>query len=113
MAKRKNIEDAIQKEFIRWFKENYPSIDIFATRNEDSYRRSKELEIGLPDIIIRFPVDDIRHIFYLEIKTKKGRLSPSQIEWAKKPLMSNEHYAVAYGLEECRDSVIKLFHKIN
>ena len=108
---RKKVEDAIQKEYIRWFRETYSEkYDIFATRNEDSYRRSDELEVGLPDIIIRWPEDGIRHIFYLEVKPKNGKLQKSQIAWAEKPRMSNEYYAVGYGLADCREqtqSVLK------
>lgn len=104
------IEDAIQRDLLRWIKRNYPHIKAFATRNEDSRKRSEEIEVGIPDIIIRWEEGGIRHFFYLEIKRLKGKLSNSQKEWVKEnPCLPNERYAVGYGLEECKQKIIDIF----
>ena len=100
---RKNVEDAIQREFIRWARAEYPDIAVVGTRNEDSYRRSEEIEAGLPDILGRFAIGDVRHFIYFEIKTQKGRLQKVQIAWGNKPRCLNEHYDVGYGLADCRE----------
>jgi|DEB0MinimDraft_3_1074331.scaffolds.fasta_scaffold81741_2 hypothetical protein len=105
---RRKVEDAIQKELIRWIKETYPHVMVFATRNEDSYKRSDEIEAGLPDIIIRWPHGDTRYFLYFEVKTKAGRLSASQKKWAEKDRCANELYAVGYGLEDCKKEIAAL-----
>ena len=102
---KKMVEDAIQKELIRWIKEQYPQVKVFATRNEDSYKRSDEIEAGLPDIIIRWKQDNVRNFFYFEVKTKTGRLSPAQKKWADEPRCKNEFYATGYGLEDCQKAI--------
>lgn len=103
---RKNIEDAIQRDLMLWIKREHPYLKAFATRNEDSRKRSEEIEVGLPDVIIRWEQGGIRHLFYLEIKRKKGRLSENQKQWIKdNSLLANEYYAVAYGLEECKQAI--------
>lgn len=97
------IEDAIQRDFILWLKREYPHVRVTATRNEDSRHRGAELELGVTDLIIRWEKEGVRHLFYLELKRKKGILSLSEKDWAKDcKLCSNEHYAVAYGLEEAK-----------
>jgi len=100
-----NIEDAIQKELIRWIRETYPEAKVIATRNEENRRRPHEIENGMPDLLIRWKRDNIRHFLYFEVKTKKGRLSPDQKEWAALPRLSNEHYGIGYGLIQCKEVI--------
>lgn len=109
MKSRSKIEDAIQRDLIHWIKQNYPTVKVFATRNEDSYKRSNEIEAGLPDLILRWQVGDIRHFLYFEIKTMTGRLSKKQREWAEEPRCANEHYLAGYGLKECRELIANFF----
>ena len=104
--KRRNVEDAIQRELLRWIKENYPHVKVFATRNEDSRNRPDEIEAGIPDVIARWMVGDVRHFLYLEVKTKKGTLQKNQKEWAAEPRANNEYYGVGYGLAECKKVII-------
>lgn len=103
------VEDAIQKELIRWLKKEYPFCKVTATRNESNRYRTDEIEVGMPDLLIRFPVGEVMHLLYFEIKTMKGRLSPAQIKWAKQPRLSNEHYGHGFGLVECKNNIIAFF----
>lgn len=96
------IEDAIQKELICWLRQEYPTAKVTATRNESNYRRTDEIEVGMPDLLIRQPRGEVMHLIYFEIKTKKGRLSPTQISWSQQPRLSNEHYGCGFGLVECK-----------
>lgn len=109
MKSSSKIEDAIQRDLIHWIKENYPAIKVFATRNEDSYKRSNEIEAGLPDLILRWQAGKTRHFLYFEIKTIKGKLHDAQKKWAAEPRCDNEHYLVGYGLKECRDLISRFF----
>lgn len=96
------IEDAIQKELICWLRQEYPTAKVTATRNESNYRRTDEIEVGMPDLLIRQPRGEVMHIIYFEIKTMKGKLSPAQKTWAALPRLSNEHYGHGFGLGECK-----------
>lgn len=104
----RKIEDAIQRELIRWLRAEYPHLKITATRNEENRNRVDEIEIGMPDLLIRWPRGDVMHLLYFEIKTKKGRLSKEQKEWAAFHRLSNEHYGIGYGLIQCKDVLREL-----
>jgi hypothetical protein len=110
---RHKIEDAIQKELIRWLRETYPNVRVTATRNESNYRRTDEIEVGMPDLLIRQPRGEIMHIIYFEIKTMKGKLSPAQIKWAQQPRADNEHYGNGFGLIQCKEKLNDLLHYSN
>jgi hypothetical protein len=103
------IEDVIQRELIRWLKDDYPDWKVFATRNEDSRNRSKEIEVGIPDLILRKNIGGVRHFIYFEVKTKKGKLNPNQIKWRDdQDFCSNEKYGVGYGLTESKEILKRL-----
>lgn len=99
------IEDAIQRDLILWLNREYPHVKVIATRNEENRYRTEEIDNGLPDLILRVPVGVVMHFVYFEVKTRKGRLSPDQKKWAERPRLSNEHYGVGYGLEDCKAQI--------
>lgn len=96
------IENAIQSALILWVKETYPHLIITATANEKNYKETKQ--IGSPGITDLLLFDMIYGcVLFLELKKKKGKLLPSQIEWNKKfdaSLPINFSRAVAYGFLE-------------
>ena len=109
--KRRNVEDSIQSELIRWLRAEYPQWKVFATRNENNSYRVKEIEVGMPDLILRGTGDDnVLNIIWFEVKTSKGRLSEAQVKWREQqePLHKNEKYGVGYGLADCKKVLTSL-----
>lgn len=106
----KRIEDAIQIAIVDWIKKTYPVLRVHATLNENSYTKTAMgSDIGIPDILIFHRRDRILHMLFLELKTTKGKLQPSQIEWAEcyeQTLASkNTRYAVAKGFEAAKNVI--------
>ena len=67
------------------------------------------LKSGCPDIIIEYPQGKI---LYIEIKTKKGRLSDSQKLWAvQSESLGTPHFVVQGGLNECIEQVRGIVEK--
>ena len=67
------------------------------------------LKSGCPDIIIEYPQGKI---LYIELKTKKGRLSDSQKLWAvQSESLGTPHFVVQGGLNECIEQVRGIVEK--
>tara|TARA_R100000278_G_C5390900_1_gene136052 strand:- start:1 stop:378 length:378 start_codon:yes stop_codon:yes gene_type:complete len=67
------------------------------------------LKSGCPDIIIEYPQGKI---LYIELKTKKGRLSDSQKLWAvQSESLGTPHFIVQGGLNECIEQVRGIVEK--
>ena len=67
------------------------------------------LKSGCPDIIIEYPKGKI---LYIELKTKKGRLSDSQKLWAvQSESLGTPHFIVQGGLNECIEQVRGIVEK--
>ena len=103
-----NIEKTIQAAIIRWVIETYSDVIITATANERSYRETEQIgSLGIPDLILIHPR---RGLFLLELKRKKGKLQPSQIEWNTNFDLITFDYpcqrAVAYGYTEAQGVIM-------
>jgi hypothetical protein len=106
------VEATIQRALVRWIRENYPHVKIIAAQNENSRHHIEQgMDIGLPDLMLLWRENDVLQMFFLELKTKKGRLSASQKDWAADYALrfaaSNTQYAVAYGFAAAREAVQK------
>jgi len=67
------------------------------------------LKSGCPDLIIEYPEGKI---LYIELKTKKGRLSDSQKLWAvQSKALGTPHFIVQGGLTECIEQVRRIVEK--
>ena len=67
------------------------------------------LKSGCPDIIIEYPQGKI---LYIELKSKKGRLSDSQKLWAvQSESLGTPHFIVQGGLNECIEQVRGIVEK--
>ena len=86
-------------------------LHISAPQNENS-RHATDLgmDVGRPDLEFAARVNDIYYVFFLELKKKDGKLSPSQITWNER---FDAHFAcgnvcrdVAYGLQQAKDKFI-------
>ncbi len=90
----------------------YPfKVKIAASQNENS-RHAVDLgmDVGEPDLRLSLTKDDIYYIFFLELKTKTGKLQESQKDWfadyEENFKASNTHYAVAYGYTQAQELII-------
>lgn len=102
----KRVEAAIQKALIAWVKETYPEVIITATANERSYKEVEQIGcLGIPDLILFYPTGKV---LFLELKTKTGRFSESQIEFNE---MFDSRFQcfqrdVAYGFSHAKELII-------
>lgn len=96
------VERAIQAAVIDYVHTNYPAVIITATANERSYKETRQIgSIGITDLILFHPSGAV---LFLELKTTKGKLLPSQKEWnAAYDAAGFPHTrAVAYGFSEAQ-----------
>lgn len=98
----KRVEAAIQKAVIRYVNTEMEGVMITATANELSYTNIDQIgSIGIPDLLLFTRDDDTMRLLFLELKSKKGKLRPTQKEWATKYWLDyaadNTSYGVAYG----------------
>lgn len=126
---KKHVESAIQRAFIKWIDqcflpilaEKRPDISDFsinAVRNEASSSamsialdKKMGLRPGFPDLFVLFTIDNIRHVYFLEMKTKSGYLSNSQQVWfGKFKECNNSRAAVAKGFQAARDIMCDWFN---
>lgn len=110
----KKVEAAIQRALIDWIGNNYRHVMVQATLNENSRNyMNMGCTVGIPDLLIFWRKNGVMQVMFLELKTKKGKLSKSQINWKDAWYDSllkekNTHYAVAYGFGQAKDILEKV-----
>jgi hypothetical protein len=101
------VERAIQRALVHYLKTT-PScskIKVCAPMNENSkHCLDMGVDVGCTDLILGTRVGSLYHILYLEIKTKNGELSPSQIGW-------NAEFDEIYASENCCRQVAYGYHE--
>lgn len=81
---------------------------VQATLNENShYCMDMGCTTGITDLLLFKRLGSVLHVVFFEIKTKKGKLIPSQVEWEAewykcRLVGANTYYDVGYGFEECK-----------
>jgi len=110
----KKVEATIQKELVKWLRKNYPDVVICYNRLENKKnmveiiddKRMGAVIKGTPDLTLMLDEKNITYIFYLELKTLKGKLQQSQKEWWDnfKPTL-NKKGEIAYGLQEAQKKI--------
>lgn len=86
-------------------------VKVAASQNENS-RHATHLgtDIGEPDLRLSARAGGVYYMYYLELKTTKGRLRESQTEWAddfnQNFACNNASCDVAYGFQEAKDKII-------
>jgi hypothetical protein len=96
-------------------------IKICAPQNEDSrHKADLGMDIGTTDLHLSARVCGVYHMFYLELKTKKGKPSPTQVDWMedfdKNFACMNAKRDIAYGFDEAKkaiDNWIEYLYTIN
>jgi hypothetical protein len=110
------IEASIQRHLVAWIKETYPQAKCIATLNENN-RHCMDMgcDEGITDLLImERRTDGLLWMLFLELKKKKGKLSESEIKWAKDYHINfaskNTVYAVAYGFSAAKEIIEQFFH---
>lgn len=104
------VEASIQRHLVAWIRSEYPSIKVVATLNENS-RTQIEMgcDVGITDLILLDRHDGVLFVFFLELKTKKGKLSQSQKDWQEDYInryeSANATYDVAYGFSQAKEKI--------
>ena len=117
----KRIEDAIQRELIKWLKNNYPEVEARYNKIENKANKiqaaiDKKMGAavaGTPDLTLFTDVADWTYILELELKILDGTLRDSQKKWHKefKPT-KNRQAAIAYGLIEAQKTITNWLNAI-
>jgi len=105
---------------VRWLKTYLKTISfhfelgISAAQNENSrHATDMGMDVGQPDLQLYIRINDLQYTFWLELKKKKGKLKPSQIEWNARFDIhfkaKNNQRDVAYGFEEAKAKCIAWF----
>lgn len=104
-------EESIQKHLIVWFEWAYPNDRIFHIPNGGSRHKLEAINLkrlgvrpGVPDLFV--PTANLPyHGLFLELKSKKGRLQPSQKDWLA--YLEKQHYlcAAVYSFDEAIEVV--------
>lgn len=106
------IEYSIQRELIKWVKQEY-NIEIIWVKNEGKKTKQSAvldkasgLEAGFPDLMLFKPVRSVTHILHLELKKIKGVMSPTQKEWHTEfKETRNRKAVIAYGFLEAQEKI--------
>lgn len=103
-------EHAEQRDFIRWFRKQYPSVRIFAIPNGGGRSKSEALRLrlegvsaGVPDLYI--PAWSL----WIEMKRQKGgRVSPAQKDWHAYLQSIGDQVLVCKGCKHAIESILSL-----
>lgn len=104
------LEHEEQKNFVRWFRSQYPKVKIFAVpnaaardHNAASYMKAEGLSAGCPDLWIpEFKT-------CIEMKRLKGSTtSPEQIEWRDYMLSIGWNAHICNGFEAAKNVILVL-----
>ena len=117
----KRIEDAIQRELVKWLRNGFAYIEIRYNKNENKRdkiqavldKKMGQAVAGTPDLTLFLDCLDETNILELELKRLNGTLQLSQVEWHKnfKPT-KNRKAAVAYGLIEAQRIVTEWINEV-
>jgi hypothetical protein len=109
----KDEEHRIQAACVRWFRYQYPAHrnSLFAVpnggrRDAATGARLKDEGVlpGVSDLILLKPTPE-HHALLIEMKTAKGRQSPSQKQWQQYVERDKYKYVVCHSFDEFRETV--------
>jgi hypothetical protein len=109
----KHIESKMQINCVRWFRLQYPQYAklLFSVPNGGS-RRLAEAKIlkaegatpGVADLVLLVG-NKTHHSLCLELKTEKGKQSPSQKEWQQVAEQNGNKYVIVRSIYEFIDVI--------
>ena len=108
-----NPEHDEQVAVVRWFRMAYPRLVIFAIPNAAkrspqlaNYMKAEGLLPGVSDLFVMQP-NKTKHGLFIEMKSKKGKLSEQQEYFLK--LADEKGYAtcVCYGADEAMAAIVR------
>lgn len=104
----KHLEDDLQKLCVKWFDYAYCRLSLNLHHSPNGGKRNlieaakfkaMGTRRGFPDIVLLYPSKGY-HALFIELKTEKGRQSPSQREWQKNIEQYNYKYAICRSLDD-------------
>jgi len=106
-------EHQIQKAVFQWLRAAHPKIIAYAIPNaarrsaaQAAYLKAEGLRAGMPDIVVAAPRGGY-HALYIELKTKKGRISDAQRDTLFALAELDYACAVARSVDEAIDLITK------
>ena len=106
-------ESRLQQACVKWFRYQYPHLStlLFHPKNEGhgdrvsgAIAKAEGVVAGVPDLILAVP--NARHnILCLELKTERGRQSPTQKAWQQAAEAAGAKYAVVRTIFKFIDTV--------
>lgn len=106
---RKLSEHLEQVTAVRWFRDNYPGVLIFAIPNGGQRSRTAGYKLKLEGVVAGVPdlfIPEWR--LFVEMKKEGGRLSPAQKEQIAYLSSVGYRCLVCHGFESFRDAIIQL-----
>lgn len=109
----KHEESIIQRNCIKWFRYQYPSLSriLFAVPNggrrgriEAAIMKAEGVVAGVSDLILLYPSGEY-HALCIEMKTEKGRQQDSQKEFQQAVERFGYKYAVCRSFEDFRKTI--------
>ena len=107
----KHEESNIQQAFIQWcelHKHKYPELGFMHHSPNGGRRSAKEgarfkregVKAGFPDLLLAVARNEF-HGLFIEVKTKKGRLTASQEKWKKFLIKEGYSHNICRTIDEC------------
>ena len=109
----KNIESNLQIACVKWFKMQFPRLEklLFAVPNGGARNaitgailKKEGVTKGVSDLILLYPSRK-HHALLIEMKTTKGKQSPSQKAWQKVVEQYGYKYIVCHSFDEFYNEV--------
>lgn len=100
------LESHEQKQFVAWFKKQYPGVIILNIKNDNAKQHDVEMGVypGASDLFI----PEFR--CFVEMKRTKGyKVSDEQLAFANHMDALGYYYVLGIGFEDARNKIIKLF----
>ena len=100
----RQVEKAIQKEYVSWLREHY-DIEIIHVPNEGDVKpqyRKQLIALGMRKGCADLILIGLRSIVFHEIKSSEGRHDKAQIDFASSLEKRGFTYIVTYGLEKAK-----------